>query len=111
MRQRYRIYVCPAKACAAIGKNDESVCPTHEETMISIIVRREDSQDKAIRTEHTAKRVSEAAKKVGEAGGKRADPFGIANMFRGMADDIESGRPVPDRPDDEDDEDEDDYDN
>lgn len=111
MRQRYRIFVCPEDKCPAMGKGGDSVCPTHNKTMVPIVVRKEDAQDQAIRTEHSAKRVAEAAAKVGESAGKVGDPFGMADMFRGMADDIERGtfRPSPDADiEDDDEEDEDD---
>lgn len=93
MRPRYRLYVCPQESCAAVGKSIESICPTHEQAMVPVIVRVEDAQDKAIRAERTAERVAAAGARVGEAAGKPGDPFGIAGMFRGMAEDIEQGRP------------------
>lgn len=93
MRSRYRLYVCPETSCAAIGKNAESICPTHEQAMVAIIVRVEDAQDKAVRAERAAKQVAAAGARVGEAGGKPTDPLGLAGVFRGMAEDIELGRP------------------
>lgn len=93
MRSRYRLYVCPEQSCAAIGKTAESICPTHEQAMVAVIVRVEDAQNKAIRAERAAKQVAAAGARVGEAAGKPGDPLGMAGMFRGMAEDIELGRP------------------
>jgi hypothetical protein len=93
MRSRYRLYVCPQKSCAAVGKNTESICPTHEQAMVPVIVRVEDAADRAIRAERSAKQVAAAGARVGEAAGKPGDPLGMAGVFRGMAEDIEMGRP------------------
>lgn len=93
MRTRYRLYVCSEESCAAVGKSAESICPTHEQAMVAVIVRVEDAQDKALRAEHAAKQVAAAGARVGEAAGKPADPLGMAGMFRNMAEDIELGRP------------------
>lgn len=84
-------------------------CPSHGDDLIPIIVRKEDAQDKAIRTENTAKRVAQAGKKVGESAGKPTDPFGLGDVFRGMADKIDRGERLGDD-DNYDDEDEDDED-
>lgn len=93
MRHCYRFYACPEGPCPKLSTVRGSHCPTHPEVeMVEVILRCEKPVTQAEQLRQTADKLKAAGEKIGEAAGKRTDPFGIADMFEGLAADFRAGR-------------------